>query len=117
MAVGTTLGILAATYKGGIDLVVRVVADAVLSIPPLVFLLALVAVLRPSLGTLFLAFCVLGIPTLIRLSRATALRLAERDYVTAARCLRARRTRRWRRSSYQACSASSSPTPWSSWPP
>ena len=93
VAVGTTLGILAATYKGGIDLVVRVVADTVLAFPPLVFLLALVAVLRPSLGTLFLAFCVLGIPTLIRLSRATALRLAERDYVTAARSLGARRTR------------------------
>lgn len=90
LVIGTTLGICAATYKGPADLGIRVVADTILAFPPLVFLLALVAVLRPSLATLFLAFCVLAIPTLVRLARATALRLAATDYVVAARSLGAR---------------------------
>lgn len=90
MSVGMFLGVLAAYYGGVTDAVVRIVADTVLAFPPLVFLLALVAVLRPSLTTLFVAFSVLTIPTLIRLSRATALRLAEREFVVAARGLGAK---------------------------
>ena len=90
LVVGTTLGLLAAYYRGWVDSVVRLLTDSLLAFPPLVFLLALVAVLQPSVRTLFIAFTVLTIPTIVRLSRATAARLGQREYVVAARALGAR---------------------------
>ena len=62
--------------------------DAFLAFPPLVFLLALVTVLEPSLSTIFVAFALLGIPTVVRLARANSLSLTERDWVL---CVRSRR--------------------------
>ncbi len=87
LVVGTTLGMLAAYYKGWVDSLVRLLTDSLLAFPPLVFLLALVAVLRPSVQTLFIAFSVLTIPTIVRLARASAFRLGRRDYVLAARAI------------------------------
>ena len=90
VSVGIALGVLAAHYRGSVAVVVRIVADTLLAFPPLVFLLALVAVLKPNVGTLFFAFTLLVIPSMIRLSRATAERIGAREYVTAARGLGAR---------------------------
>ncbi len=87
LVVGTTLGMLAAYYKGWVDRLVRLIIDSLLAFPPLVFLLALVAVLRPSVQTLFIAFSVLTIPTIVRLARASASRLSQREYVVAARAI------------------------------
>lgn len=87
---GMAVGILAAHYGGFLDAVIRVVTDSLLSFPPLVLLLALVAVLRPTFGTLFLAFSFFVVPSMVRLSRGTAARLAAREHVLAAKALGAR---------------------------
>ncbi|GAA0712361.1 ABC transporter permease [Dactylosporangium roseum] len=90
VVVGMTIGILGAHYGGLLDAIIRVVTDSLLSFPPLVLLLALVAVLKPTYGTLFLAFSFFVVPSMVRLSRGTAARLAAREYVLAAKALGAR---------------------------
>jgi peptide/nickel transport system permease protein len=84
---GSALGILGGYFRGRLEWVLMVVTDALLAFPPLVFLLALMSVLRPSLWTLFLAFVLLTVPTVIRLSRASTYVVAEREFVLAAKAL------------------------------
>lgn len=87
LCIGTFLGILAGYYRGRLEAVLGLLTDSLLAFPPLVFLLALVAVLRPSLGTLFIAFAVLTVPTITRLARATTYTVSERGHIAAARAL------------------------------
>ncbi|MFC0527686.1 ABC transporter permease [Phytohabitans kaempferiae] len=88
--VGGTIGLLAGYYRGWLDRVVAVVADSMLAFPPLVLLLALVAVLQPSVRNVTIGLSILIIPTYIRLVRANTLTFAQREFVTAARALGAR---------------------------
>lgn len=90
VVLGMSIGVLAAHYGGLLDAIIRVVTDSLLSFPPLVLLLALVAVLKPTFGTLFLAFSFFVVPSMVRLSRGTAARLAAREHVLAAKALGAR---------------------------
>ena len=85
--IGTTVGICAGYYRARIEKVVDVLTDALLAFPPLVFLLALVAVLRPSLLTEFVALGALTVPTFIRLAKANTYVYAQREFVLAARAL------------------------------
>jgi peptide/nickel transport system permease protein len=93
LAIGTGLGVVAGYYKGRVEVGLNLLTDFLLAFPPLVFLLALVAVLRPSLRSLFFAFALLTVPTIIRLSKANTLVFAQRDFVLAARALGARHRR------------------------
>jgi peptide/nickel transport system permease protein len=93
LAVGTGLGVLAGYYKGRVEAFLNLLTDSLLAFPPLVFLLALVAVLRPSLGSLFFAFSLLTVPTIIRLAKANTYVFVQRDFVLAARALGARHRR------------------------
>jgi peptide/nickel transport system permease protein len=97
LTLGTTIGLLAGFYRGKLDGVVRLVTDALLAFPPLVFLLALVAFLRPGLKTMFIAFAILTVPTIIRLSRASTLQVAQREFVQAESGLGASKSRIIRR--------------------
>ncbi|WP_326818603.1 ABC transporter permease [Streptomyces sp. NBC_01762] len=83
--VGTALGMSAGHFGGRCDAVVRLVADAMLAFPPLVLLLALSAILTPSVRTLLVGLTLLVVPSFIRLSRATTLTWEGRDFVLAAR--------------------------------
>lgn len=88
--VGGAIGLLAGYYRGWLDRIVAVVADSMLAFPPLVLLLALVAVLQPSLRNVTIGLSILIIPTYIRLVRANTLTFAQREFVTAAQALGAR---------------------------
>jgi peptide/nickel transport system permease protein len=90
LLIGTPIGMAAGYFRGRVDGGISVLTDAFLAFPPLVFLLALVTVLEPSLSTIFVAFALLGIPTVVRLARANSLSLTEREFVIAARSLGAR---------------------------
>lgn len=92
-AVGTVLGLLAGYFRGVVDTVIMFVTDALLAFPPLVLLLAISSILRPSLGTLLLGLTTLVIPTFVRLARANTLNWASRDFVLAARNMGAGRLR------------------------
>jgi peptide/nickel transport system permease protein len=82
---GGVVGMAAAYFRGRLDQVVGMLTDSVLAFPPLVLLLAAVAVLRPSVTTIGLALALVTVPTYVRLARANTLSLTEREYVLAAR--------------------------------
>jgi peptide/nickel transport system permease protein len=91
--VGTLLGLIAGYFRGVTDMVIMYVTDALLAFPPLVLLLAISSILRPSVGTLLIGLTTLVIPTFVRLSRANTLNWASREFVLAARNMGWSRTR------------------------
>jgi peptide/nickel transport system permease protein len=87
MAVGIALGVTAGYFRGKIDTVISILMDALLAFPPLVLLLALASVLKPSLKNLILALGFLVIPTFGRIARANTLVIARREFVLAAKVM------------------------------
>jgi peptide/nickel transport system permease protein len=83
--VGGTLGMIAGYFGGRTERVLTWVADVVLAFPGLVLIIALVAILGASLTNLIVGLAILSVPTFIRLTRATTLVVAQREYVQAAR--------------------------------
>lgn len=91
--IGTVLGLLASFYRGRVDGALGWGADLMLSFPPLVLLMGLAVVLQPSTPNIALALGILVIPSFMRLSRATGLKVAEQPFVTMSRAIGASRTR------------------------
>jgi peptide/nickel transport system permease protein len=91
--VGGTLGLIAGYARGWGDSVVSMLADAMLAFPPLILLIALVAVLPKTATTIALGVGALTVPAFIRLSRANTLTYAQREFVVAAHCLGLKRRR------------------------
>jgi peptide/nickel transport system permease protein len=85
VAVGTLLGLIAGYFRGLADTIIMYLTDTLLAFPPLVLLLAISSILRPSFSTLLIALTTLVIPAVARLARANALNWATRDFVLAAR--------------------------------
>jgi peptide/nickel transport system permease protein len=83
--VGGILGMIAGYFGGKTERVLTWVADVVLAFPGLVLIIALVAILGASLTNLIVGLAILSVPTFIRLTRATTLVVAQREYVQAAR--------------------------------
>ncbi len=95
---GGILGLLGGFFRGKLEATFTFLTNALLSIPPLLFLLMLVAVMaaqsgRVSLPRFIATLGVLTVPTYYRLVRASTLQQATREYVLAARSLGAKRTR------------------------
>lgn len=86
--IAITLGALGAYVGGGVDSVIMMASDIVLTIPQLALLAVLAAFIRLN-SVVLLAFliAVLSWPTLTRAIRAQVLSLKEREYVEAARLL------------------------------
>jgi peptide/nickel transport system permease protein len=93
LAVGLALGLLAGYLRGWFDSAVGLMTDVLLSFPPLIVLLGLVAVLPKTATTIAFGLGFLVIPTFTRLARASTLVTAQREFVTVARSLGATRTR------------------------
>jgi len=83
--VGGTLGMVAGYFGGRAERVLTWIADVVLAFPGLVLIIAMVAILGASLTNLIIGLAILSVPTFIRLTRATTLVVAQREYVQAAR--------------------------------
>lgn len=103
--VGGTLGMIAG-YRGGIiDGVFSFIIAVLLSTPPLLFILLLVAVLsakdasgmeqglQSSVFKLSLSLGILSIPTLFRIVRGATLSIGAREFVLAARAMGAKTSR------------------------
>jgi peptide/nickel transport system permease protein len=93
LVIGGLLGLLAGYFRGKIDTVLTTLFNVLLSIPALVLALSLVAVFASSdqasshtrrLVVLILALGIVTIPILGRITRASTLSWAERDFVKAA---------------------------------
>ena len=91
VALGTTIGVLlglVAGYLRGIpDEVIMRLMEVQIAFPGLIFALALVSTLGPSVRNLLIAIGIAGVPGLARLVRSQVLTVRERDYVMAARTL------------------------------
>lgn len=93
VTVGMFLGLIAGYFRGGVDWVITLIADVVLSFPVLVLLLAITAIFSPSIWVLLVGLAVSSIPTFTRLTRANTMAWASRDFVRAAKNMGASSTR------------------------
>lgn len=81
---GVPLGLLAAFHRGAVQEIIMRTVDLLISLPPVLLGLLILAVTPPSLIKTILAVGLVYIPILVRLSRAVALGLLEEDFVQAA---------------------------------
>lgn len=85
--IGVAAGVVAGYFRGAVDNVIMRVADVQQAIPFLVLVVAVAAVVGPSLVNTILILGLIGWVTYGRLVRAQVLSLVQQEYVTAARAL------------------------------
>jgi peptide/nickel transport system permease protein len=83
--VGVTIGLVSGYYGRFWDEALMRLLDVLLSFPPLLFALLLLATVGPSQLNLLLVVTVLYVPMLARLARSMVLDLRTREFVEAAR--------------------------------
>jgi peptide/nickel transport system permease protein len=84
LLLGVPLGLLAAFHRGALEELIMRSVDLLISLPPILLGLLVLAVTPPSLGKTIIAVGLVYIPILVRLSRAVGLGLLEEDFVQAA---------------------------------
>ena len=82
--VGTTVGALAGFYGGWVDTVLMRFVDTVLSVPTVFLLLAVIAMIGPSIHVIMVVIGLTSWMGVARLVRAEILSLKEREFVLAA---------------------------------
>jgi peptide/nickel transport system permease protein len=87
LVIGVPPGLIAGMWGGHVDNLIMRATDALMSFPPLILAVALIAVLGPSLTNAMIAVGVLLSPTFLRLMRATTMSVAQETYVEAARSI------------------------------
>jgi len=81
--VGTTLGLVAG-FTRRVDAIVMRVMDGLMSIPPILLAIALMALTRASVKNVIIAISIAEFPRVCRLVRGVVLSLREQPYVEAA---------------------------------
>ena len=84
-AVGMSLGLLSAIYRGWIDQLLSRAVDVLMSIPNLIFALMLLSTFGSSVLNLIIIIALLDSTRVFRLSRAVAMNVVVMDFVEAAR--------------------------------
>ncbi|MEJ1160174.1 ABC transporter permease [Prosthecomicrobium sp. N25] len=87
LAVGGTIGLVAAYYRGWTDRILMRGMDVLFAFPVLLLAIGIVAVLGPRQSTAAVAIAVVYVPIFARLLRGPALVVAESDYVLGARAI------------------------------
>jgi len=85
VGVGVFFGALAGYFRGWVDAVIMRAVDIMLSIPGLLFAIAVVTWLGRGVVQIAIAIAVVNIPIFARLLRSSLLGLRDADYVVAAR--------------------------------
>lgn len=91
--VGTTVGLLAAYYKGLTDAILMRVLDVLLAFPSVVLVLLFVSALGPRPWLLVLLVAISQMPSIARVMRGAAMPVIERDYVQWCRAVGMRTSR------------------------
>ena len=91
--IGLFIGALAGYYGGWVDSALMRLVDLMLCFPAFFLILAVIAVLEPSIWNIMAVIGLTGWMGVARLVRAEFLSLREREFVTAARALGAGDTR------------------------
>ena len=86
-AVALPIGLSSGYFGGWVDAVLMRFVDTWISIPPIILILAIVAIAGTSLGNVMLAIGLASFPVFSRLLRALTLSLKAQDFVVAARSL------------------------------
>jgi peptide/nickel transport system permease protein len=87
MVIGTVVGLVAGYYGGWTDSVLMRFVDIMLCFPTFFLILAVIALLEPSIWYIMLIIGITGWMGVARLVRAEVLSIKERDYVMAARSI------------------------------
>ena len=87
IAFGVALGIVAAVRRGWVEELVMRLADFTFAFPALLSAIMLTAIWGPGLVTSIVAIGIFNIPVFARITRASALVVRSREFVTAARAL------------------------------
>lgn len=84
---GVPIGLVAGFFGGWRDALLMRCVDVLLSLPGILFAMALIAVLGRSQAAALVAVGITGIPSFARITRAQVLSLRKRDFVTAVEAL------------------------------
>lgn len=85
LVLGVPLGLIAAFHRGFIEGAIMRTVDLLISLPPILLGLLILAVTPPNLWKTILAVGLVYIPIMTRLTRSVALGLLQEDFVQAAR--------------------------------
>ncbi len=85
--IGIVIGALAGFYGGKIDAILMRFVDIMLAFPTFFLILAVIAILEPSIFTIMVVIGITSWMDVARLVRAEFLTLKERDFVGAARAI------------------------------
>jgi len=83
VVIGVPIGLVAGYFGGWRDAVLMRAIDVLMSLPAILFAMALIAVLGRSQVAAFVAVGLTGIPAFARITRAQVLSLRKQDFVTA----------------------------------
>jgi peptide/nickel transport system permease protein len=84
---GVPIGLFAGYRRGSFGAVTNTVSDVLLSMPPLIFAMAVIGIRGPGLTNAMIAIGILLAPRLFRVARATSQQVTEMTYIEAARSL------------------------------
>ncbi|OLD41607.1 MAG: hypothetical protein AUI83_20625 [Armatimonadetes bacterium 13_1_40CM_3_65_7] len=87
LTLGLALGLLSGFYGGWVDNLIMRLAEIIFAFPGLLFAIAIMAVIGPSLYNVFLALGLVSWTALARLVRGQVLTIKHQEYVDAARAL------------------------------
>lgn len=85
--IGTVLGAFSGYYRGQVDNIIMRFTDVIMTFPPLVILLSIVAIVGPGIFNLMVIIGLLSWPPAARIVRSVFFSLREYDFVMAAHCL------------------------------
>jgi peptide/nickel transport system permease protein len=85
LALGVPLGLVAAYYRGVVGEAIMRAVDILISVPPILLGLLVLAVTAPSLGKTILAVGLIYVPVMTRITRSVGLGLLTEDFIEAAR--------------------------------
>ena len=87
VVIGTLIGLVSAYYGGWLDTILMRFVDIMLCFPTFFLILAVIAMLEPSIWYIMIIIGLTGWMGVARLVRAEVLSIRERDYVLAARVI------------------------------
>jgi peptide/nickel transport system permease protein len=93
LVVGGVLGLLAGYFRSWVDSIFDVLTNAMLAFPPLIFLIAVAAIVSPSVTSLIFSLAVVTLPLFARVARANSMSFMNREFVLAGRAMGARHRR------------------------
>ena len=91
--IGTILGVISGFFGGAVDTVIMRVGDVQLSIPQLIFAIAIMAVLGNNMFNLILVLVINGWVQFARLVRSSVMMIRNTEFVHASKALGASNTR------------------------